>query len=55
MQLIRKLTTLADVFAAFINLAPIKLAIRVEEAMETGNGIMKVVDVKVTRILCAAR
>lgn len=55
MQLIRKLTTLADVFAAFTNRAPIRLAIRVEDAMDTGNGIMKVVDVNVTRILCAAR
>lgn len=32
------LTTLADVFAASTSLAPIRLATRVDAAIETGNG-----------------
>ena len=49
------LTTLADVFAASTNLAPIKFATLVEPAIDNGNGIWKVVDVTVTSTLCAAR
>ena len=50
-----KLTTLAEVLAASTRLAPIRFATRVDAAMETGNGIWNVVDVRVTRTLCAAR
>lgn len=50
-----RLTTFADVLAALTNPAPIRLATRVEAAMDTGKGIIKVVDVNVTKMLCAAR
>lgn len=49
------LTTLADVRAALTSFAPIRLAILVEAAIDTGNGIMNIVPATVTRILCAAR
>jgi hypothetical protein len=48
-------TTLADVLAASTSLAPIRFATLVDPAMDNGKGIWKVVEVKVTKILWAAR
>lgn len=45
------LTTLALTFAASARLAPMRLATRVEAAMEIGNGIWNVRAVRVLRIL----
>lgn len=44
------LTTLAEVRAASVILAPMRLAILVDAAMESGKGMLNVVDVHVTRI-----
>jgi hypothetical protein len=49
------LTTLALVLAASESVAPMRLATRVEAAMEIENGIWKVRAVRVERILCAAK
>lgn len=49
------LTTWADVLAALTSFAPIRFAIRVEAAIDTGNGIMNIVPDTVTRMDCAAR
>lgn len=49
------LTTFALVFAASLSVAPMRLATRVDAAMDIGNGIWKVRAVMVLRILCAAR
>lgn len=48
-------TTLAAVFAASGSLAPIRFATRVDPAMDSGKGIWNVVDVRVTKMLWAAR
>ena len=42
-------TTLAEIFAAEASVAPMRLATRVEPAMERGKGIWKVRDVRVAR------
>lgn len=48
-------TTLAEVRAAPLRRAPMRLATRVDAAMDRGKGMLKVVEVTVTMMLCAAR